>query len=169
MKEETNQWDDSLCWFCKKRSATEGAKHEVDLYRVLERKSTYIVVGMQYKQRYEKTKTWVPRCELCKIIHDRVSMVFLVLWLILGTYATIWYFSQPDKRSDSVLVSIFGVVIAIVMIYFMCAVAVGFLYMFTNIFWKSEDKAEGHPRVKALTNEGWEVGDKPPYKWSGTD
>jgi hypothetical protein len=169
MTDESTGWDDSRCWFCKKRPAAPDAKHELDLYRVLHRKSTYVVVGIQYKQQYETTKTWVPRCESCMRIHNRVGMVFLVLWLILGTSATVWYLTQPDKTSNSIFVNIFGGAIAIVMAYFLSAIPVGFLYMFSNIFWKSEDEANSHHRVKALTDQKWEIGDKPPYKWSSRD
>ena len=169
MTDESTGWDDSRCWFCKERPAVPAAKHELDLHRVLHRKSTYVVVGIQYKQQYETTKTWIPRCEPCKRTHDGVGMVFLVLWLILGTSATVWYLSQSDTTSNSMVVNIFGGAIAIVMAYFMSAILVGLLYIFTNIFWKSEEEANSHPRVKALTDHKWEIGDKPGYKWSGPD
>ncbi len=164
-----SNWDDSYCWFCKKRKASDSSKYEVDLFRIIDRKSTFFGMGIQYKQSYENTKTWVPRCKFCNKIHNYVSMIFLVFWLILGSIITIWYFKQPDKRADSILINIFGGGIAIVMIFFMCAVSIGFIFMVTNIFWNSEDEADKHPRVKALANENWQIGDKPTYKWEGPD
>jgi hypothetical protein len=169
MTDDSIGWDDSQCWFCKKRPAVPDATHELDLHRVLHRKSTYVVVGIQYKQQYETTKTWVPRCESCKRIHNRVGVGFIVLWLILGTSVIAWYISQSDKTSNSMSVNVFGGAIAILITYFMSAIPVGLLYMFTNIFWNSEEEAYSHPRVKALRDQKWDIGGSPSYKWSDPD
>lgn len=158
-------WDDHICWFCKKRPAHEHAKHWVELYRVLERKQTYVVVGIEYKQKYTTSKTWVPRCSRCKAIHDWVGIFFGVVWLIVGIGASTWYLTDPSKRSASTVVNVFGGAIGVVMVFSMCGLALGAVYWFTSLFWKSEDTAADHPRVRALTAGGWGVGDKPPYKW----
>lgn len=166
MTEEATHWDDSQCWFCKARPAAEESKHEVDLYRVLRRKSTYIVFGMRYKQEYEKTKAWVPRCPHCQTIHDRVGYIFLFIWFALGIWGSIWMITDFREESD---LSFFETGVGIVIMFFMCAILAGFARMLTNAFWKSEDESENHPRVQALISQGWTVGDTPPRKWSGAD
>ncbi len=162
---QTPEWDESCCWFCKREPSDQVAKLDVDLYRVLHRKSTYIVVGMHYTQEYETLKTWVPRCRRCKFIHERVGTILLCVWLVLGTVATVYSFTLPQNRSESTAISIVGGGVSIIMTYFMSLVVVGAAYLFTTMFWRSEEYSAEHPRVVELTRQGWQVGQRPHYKW----
>jgi hypothetical protein len=47
---------------------------------------------------------------------------------------------------------------------FLCGIPIGLLAKFVSLFCNSEDNVKSHPAVKALLDEGWQIGEKPPYK-----
>jgi hypothetical protein len=164
----TNEADsiDPNCWFCKTGSAAQGSSHKVDLHRVLARKSSYVVVGVQYKQQYETTTSRVPRCARCKSVHENVGRIFSLVWIAIGIWGSIWLIRDSGKGYDE---SVWGALFGVATMFLVCAVPVGFARMLVNSLWKSEDYSSGHPRVRKLTSQGWEVGARPAYKWSGDD
>ena len=160
MNTNTHEHNEETCWFCKSRPASPSAKHEVDLYRVLDRKATYIVVGMQYKQKYEKAKVAVPRCSQCQGIHDTIIYLGLGVWLTLGIWASIWIIGSSGKGYDS---SLFGALLGIFLAFLVTGIPAGIIMGIANCF--GQDQGNSHPNVEALVAEGWSVGNKPPYKW----
>mgnify|MGYP001106507528 CR=1 FL=1 len=157
--------DESLCWFCKRRPASDEAIHWVNLHRVLDRKQTYIVLGIEYKQRYVTTKTGVPRCCGCKSLHDKVGTAFGIVWLVCGLLAAAWVLKNPEVRQGSVLENIVRIAVGVPVLFALCAFPVYGVYFLVGVCWKSEGYACEHPSVKALTAAGWEAASKPGYKW----
>ena len=160
-KSLTEEWEDSKCWFCKSRAAEDDAQYSLDLYRVLECKKTYVGVGFSHKQKYETTKTWVPRCSKCQTVHDKNDTFFIATWLILFIVAIILMIFLGSKGEDT---SIVGLVFGIIMTGIVLIVVIGGIRDFTSRFWKSESYALEHPRVKKVIEQGWKEGTSPPYK-----
>ena len=157
--------DNPLCWFCKRRPASDEAIHWVNLYRVLGQQQTYIVFAIECKQRYVTTKAWVPRCSACRKLHDRVGAAFGIVWFLFGLLGAAWVVKNPEVWQGGVLENIVRIVVGVPVLFALCALPVGGVYLLASACWKSERYASEHPRVRALTADGWEVGDKPPYKW----
>lgn len=171
MNDITTKWDDTICWFCRKRAADNDAKYTVDLYRVISRKSTFVVFGTQYKQEYEKTNTWVPRCSSCSKKHARVFWFYFLLWFTFSTWASYKLFVETNiqRYGASPFESMIDNVVGVFMLFFISLIPFTFLLYITNQLWNSEDKAYYHFRVTQLTNDGWEIGTSPAYKWLGDD
>jgi hypothetical protein len=164
-----NEWDDSICWFCKSRQASDIDNYEVDLYRILDYKKTYAILGFQHHTKYETTQIIIPRCARCNVIHKSIFGFLFVLWLILFLAITI--FSIKTWTADTTkwdLPTILGMGIGLIFMIFICALLISIAWSafqpIVNFFWKTESYACEYPQVKNLVKQGWEEGTKPPYK-----
>ena len=115
----TNEADsiDSNCWFCKTGSAAQGSSHKVDLHRVLARKSSYVVVGVQYRQQYETTTSRVPRCARCQSVHENVGRIFLLVWIAIAIWGFIWLIRDSGKGYDE---SVWEALFAVATMFLVC-------------------------------------------------
>ncbi len=163
-QQESQQWDDSVCWFCKKRPADEDAAHEVEFFRVLEREEKYIVVETDVRQTYTTTKVSVPRCRQCRLFHDTVGTFSGYIWLALAFGSVFFHVIIAMTRHYLHIMNVFGVTVVLFPIYFATAFMTITALWYLSRLWGWQDKVAEHPRVKALTEEGWHIGRTPPFK-----
>jgi hypothetical protein len=164
-KNEAKQWDDSICWFCRKRPADEDAAHEVELFQVLEREEKYIVVETDVRQRYTTSKASVPRCRRCRLFHDTVGTFSGFIWLALA-FAGVGFhlLALPIALREYPLVDVFGLTVVLFPVFLATAFMTVTGLWYLSRLWQWRDKAANHPSVKALTEQGWHIGRTPPFK-----
>jgi hypothetical protein len=106
----------------------------------------------------------VPRCERCKLAHDRVEGYVAkgaIIGLLLGILPALLYLydSGLDSIKDTwkqilILIGVFGMLGGVV------AWGLGRIFIPKNV--KDQRTREHHPLVQQKVQAGWKIGPKPP-------
>jgi hypothetical protein len=106
----------------------------------------------------------VPRCERCKLAHDRVEGYVAkgaIIGLLIGILPALLYLYESglDSIKDSwkqllILIAVFGMMGGVF------AWRLGRISLPKNV--KDQRSREQHPLVQQKVREGWKIGPKPP-------
>lgn len=158
------------CIFCGASNADAPLK--VDLYKIIRRENKYVVVAIQCQTRYQKTSIEVPRCQKCQQSHDRLGLVGLipaVAVLIAAVVIGVIWLWQLWNAGELEFGVVFGLVIGVILVGYMGLAAVGLFFMIVEFIadclgFNTERRAREVQPIKSMLADGWELGEKPPYK-----
>lgn len=143
----------SICWFCEKNPAEDGAEAEVPLHRR---------VGSEY----ENIITYLRRCSSCKTIHNqmegRVGLGGVIGAVVgfLASVVTFYSFSLWSEGFKTYIAIFIGEIVVFGMLGGLIAWLVGRRVAPKDI--KDQSRRAEHPDLKKLVADGWIVGVKPP-------
>ncbi len=148
----------SSCWFCRGSVQEEKSFQTQTLYRITRRRHIYAVFGFIVRTQYETTAVRIPRCGHCQRIHDRKSYTLTGSGLVVGFLFTMVLALQSGGGALlSIMLSAFAAYIT--------GGLLGWIDYYTPWYGtKSLSHQQEFPSMRRLLDEGWKVGDEPPYK-----
>jgi hypothetical protein len=143
----------SICWFCEKNPAEQGAEAEVPLHRRIGSEDENII-------------TYLRRCSRCKAVHNRMEGrvgLGAVTGAVVGFLASIVTFYSLSLWSEgfTTYIGIFAVgMVGFGMLGGLIAWLVGRWLTPKDI--KDQSRRAEHPDLRKLAASGWIVGVRPP-------